>query len=158
MQQVRGIRVIQVTIATVVASVMTVFAVLGMVHLIEIATSQIAPSPIAVSRERLDFGRIPLHGSATQDLIVRNDGGGSLHARFVVGDSTYRVDPSELILEPGVEWRITVEASPVRTGQLHDLLRIEIVGNESAAVVIPLAAEADGAEDWGDSDEELYRV
>jgi hypothetical protein len=137
---------------------MTVFAVLGMVHLIELVTLQLVPSPIAVSQERLDFGTIPLRGTVTRDLIVRNDGGGPIHARFHVGDTTYHVDPEELILEPGVEWRITVEASPARTGRLHDLLRIEVVGGRTAAVVIPLAAEAEPAEAWPEADADLYRV
>jgi hypothetical protein len=137
---------------------MTVFAVLGMVHLIELVTFQLVRSPIAVSAERIDFGTIPLRGTATRDLIVRNDSEGPIHARFLVRDATYRVDPEELILEPGVEWRITVEASPARAGSLHDLLRIEVVGGRTAAVVIPLAAEAEESEPWPEADADLYRV
>jgi hypothetical protein len=158
MAQGRGIRFLQLIVATVIASVMTVFAVLGMVHLIEVVASRSIQSPIAVSRARLDFGKIPLHGTVALDLIVRNDGGGPLHARFLVRDATYRVEPAELILEPGIEWRITVEASPARPGQVNDLLRIEVVGDEGAAVVIPLAAEADGTEGQRELGEEQYRV
>jgi hypothetical protein len=145
-------------IATALASVMTVFAILGMVHLVEIVTAGLVPSPIAVSQDRLDFGKIPLYGSATQELIVRNDGGEPLHARFLTRGTTYRVDPAELILEPGVAWAITVEASPEEPGWLHDVLRIQVVGDVAAAVVIPLAVEADDDEVWHEPGSELNRV
>jgi hypothetical protein len=145
-------------IATALASVLTVFAILGMVHLVEIVTAGLVPSPIAVSQDRLDFGKIPLYGSVTQQLIVRNDGGESVHARFLVRGTTYRVDPDELILEPGVAWAITVEASPEKPGRLDDMLRIQVVGDVVAAVVIPLAAEADDDEVWHEPGTELNRV
>ena len=153
-----GVRIIRLMTATALASVMTVFAILGMVHLVEIVTAGLAPSPIAVSQDRLDFGKIPLHGSATQQLIVRNDGGEPVHARFLIRGTTYSVDPDELTLEPGVEWAITVEASPEQPGQLHDVLRIQVVGDVVAAVVIPLAAEADNDEVWQEPGSELNRV
>ena len=151
-------RVIRLMTATALASVMTVFAILGMVHLVEIVTAGLVPSPIAVSQDRLDVGKIPLYGSATQELIVRNDGGEGVHARFLVHGTTYRVDPDELFLEPGVAWAITVEASPEKPGQLHDVLRIQVVGDVGAAVVIPLAAEADDDEVWHEPGAELNRV
>jgi hypothetical protein len=151
-------RVIRLMTATALASVMTVFAILGMVHLVEIVTSGLGESPIAVSQDRLDFGKIPLHGSATQRLIVRNDSGAAVHARFLVRGTTYRVDPDELFLEPGVAWEITVEASPEKPGQLHDVLRIQVVGAVAAAVVIPLAAEASEDEVWHEPGSELNRV
>jgi hypothetical protein len=151
-------RALRLMTATAVASVMTVFAILGMVHLVEIVIGGLVTSPIAVSEARLDFGTIPLHGSAMQQLIVRNDGGGPVHARFLVGGTTYRVHPEELILEPGVERSITVEASPDRPGRLHDLLRIHVVGGNAAPVVVPLAADVEEGGVWQEPGSELNRV
>ena len=151
-------RAIRLIAATSVASLMTVFAVLGMVHLIEMVAGGLGPSPIAVSRHRLDFGKIPLHASATQELIVRNDGAGAVHARFVVAGTTYRVEPAELVLEPGIEWSIAVEVSPEKPGPLDDILQIQIVGGDSLTLVIPLAAEGGADENWGEPDQELNRA
>jgi hypothetical protein len=154
----QGMRAIRMTIATAVASVMTVFAILGMVHLVELVAAGLQPNPIAVSDLRLDFGRIPLHGVATQTLVVRNEGTGPLHALFLVVDDSYAVEPDELILEPGVEWSITVMASPDRPGRLYDMLRIQIVGGDIAPVVIPLAAEAGPEEAEAEPGWEINRV
>jgi len=148
-------RALRLIAATSVASLMTVFAVLGMLHLVQMVTGGLGPNPIVVSRHRLDFGKIPLHGSATQELIVRNDGAGAVHARFVVARSTYRVEPAELVLEPGVEWSIAVEVSPEKPGPLDDILQIQIVGGDASTLVIPLAAEGGTDREWGEPDQAL---
>jgi hypothetical protein len=135
-------RAIRLMVATAVASVLTVFAVLGMIHMVEIVFAGLNPSPISVSEARLDFGRVPLNGVAAQTLVVRNDGDGPIHARFVVLGEVWAVDPEELILEPGIEWDVTVWAAPDRPGRLYDVLRIQIVGGDVAGLTIPLAAEA----------------
>lgn len=153
-----GSRAVRLTLATAVASMLTVFAVLGMVHLVDLLALRVAPYEIAVSASRIDFGRVPLNGSAAETLIVRNDGGGPIHARFVVEGTGYAVEPDELILQPGVEWSITIVASPQRIGRLDDVLRIQIVGSENAAVAIPLAAEAGPGEGRGEPGSELHRV
>jgi len=155
---IRGSRVIRLTLATAVASVMTVFSILGMLHLVNIVTAGLQPNPIAVSDVRLDFGRVPVHGVATQTLVVRNDSRGPIHARFEVVEHGYMVDPEELILEPGVEWNITVVANPERPGRLYDILRIQIVGGGVAPVVIPLAAEAEADEILDDPGSDMTRV
>lgn len=139
-------RMLRVIVTTAALSVMSVFAFLGVVHLLDIVAGRIGGSPIVVSHDRLDFGKIPLNVSATQDLLIRNEGAGPLHARFTTQQGVYRVEPAELYLEPGIEWRITVEARADEPGRLVDLLRIQIVGGVGAPVLIPLDAEAEDDE------------
>ena len=79
--------------ATAIASFLTVFAVIGMARVVEVWWMPMQPSPIAVSRDRLDFGLVPLNGSVSRELVVRNDIGGPLHARFLVGGGAYTVAP-----------------------------------------------------------------
>ena len=152
-------RALRLMAATAVASVLTVFAVLGLVHFVEILTHGRAPSPIAVSHSMLDFGEVPLHRVASQELIVRNDGGAPVHARFSIPGTIYSVEPQELILEPGIEWSVTVRASPQRRGPVDDELRIDVVGGRGvAALVIPLVAEGGPEEGWEGQETELNRV
>lgn len=128
--------------AFLLASMMTVLAALGVVHVLNLVVPAMRPSPITVSRLNVDFGRVPLYGSETREIVVRNDGSGPLRARFLVRGSTYSVDPRELLLEPGIERPITVMARPDRPGRVNDVLRIQVVGGSVAAVIIPLAVEA----------------
>jgi len=150
---------LRLTVATAIASVLTVFAVLGLVHFAEIVSNGRMPSPIAVSHSMLDFGEVPVHRVASQELIVRNDGGGPVHARFSVPGTTYSVEPEELILQPGIEWSVTVMASPDRRGPVDDELRIDVVGDRGvAALGIPLAAEGGPEVTWEGEDTDLNRV
>jgi len=133
------LRALRLMMATVVAAVLTVFAILGMVHLVETIVPTRLPSPISVSEHLIDFGNVPLNGTETREILVRNDGDGPIHAQFLVQGSTYEVEPEELILHPGVEWSVTVVARPDRPGRIDDVLRIQVVGGRVSAVVIPLA-------------------
>ena len=151
-------RLIRITLATGAASMLTIFAVLGMVHLVEIVALRVGTVPIAVSRGSLDFGRVPLNSSAIQTLVVRNDGGGAVRARFVLEGTTYSVEPSELVLQPGIEQSIAVQTRPEEPGWAYDVLRIEIGGRGAVAVAIPLATEAGPEGEAADPNWELNRV
>ena len=71
--------------ASTAAVALTIFVVLGMVRLVQALAPQLVPNPIVVSERRIDFGSVPLNGSATRELIVRNDSRRPVHARFEVG-------------------------------------------------------------------------
>jgi hypothetical protein len=145
------VRALRLMTATAAASVLTVFAILGMVHLVEAIAPSRLPSPIAVSETLIDFGHVPLNGSETREIVVRNDGDGPIHARFLVEGSIYEVEPQELILHPGVEWSVTVVARPDHPGPIDDVLRIQVVGGRVASLVIPLSGVADrraSQSDW----------
>ena len=130
-------------VATVVASFLTVFAVIGMARVAELVLMTAESGPIKVSRQRIDFGMVPLHGSVTRKLVVRNEADGPLHARFLVGGAAYAVDPSELILQPGVESSIEVVATAERPGRFDAILSIYFDGGEFEPVLIRLAAEVE---------------
>ena len=149
-------RALRLMTATVAAAVLTVFAILGMVHLVETITPNRLPSPIAVSERLIDFGNVPLDGMETREILVRNDGDGPIHAQFLVQGSTYEVEPEELILHPGVEWSVTVVVRPDRPGRIDDVLRIQVVGGRISAVVIPLAGVVESRAD--DNDREMNSV
>lgn len=143
-------RALRLMTATAAAAVLTVFAILGMVHLVETITPIRLPSPIAVSERLIDFGNVPLNGMERREILVRNDGDGPIHALFLVQGSTYEVEPEELILHPGVEWSVTVVARPNRPGRIDDVLRIQVVGGGISAVVIPLAGVVESRAPDGD--------
>lgn len=149
-------RALRLMTATAAAAVLTVFSILGMVHLVETIAPTRLPSPIAVSERLIDFGHIPLNGSETREILVRNDGDGPVHAQFLVQGSTYEVEPEELILHPGVEWSVTVVARPERPGPIDDVLRIQVVGGRVSALVIPLAGVAETR--TSDRDREMNSV
>ena len=128
-------------VATTVASFLTVFAVIGMARVAEVVLMPADPGPIAVSSEQIDFGRLPLHGSVTRQLVVRNEADGPLHARFLVGGAAYTIDPPEMILQPGVESTIHVVATADRPGKFDAVLSIYFEGGRFAPVLIRLAAE-----------------
>jgi hypothetical protein len=140
------------------AGVLALFAVLGMVRVLEAVLRPLAPSPIAVSQPSLDFGRVPLNGREAREIVVRNDGAGPVHARFVVWGNACRVDPAELILHPGVEWAITVEARPDRPGPIEDVLTIQVLDGSVAPVAIPLAGVAGEVAPARELGEEVNRV
>ena len=128
-------------VATTVASFLTVFAIIGMARVVEVVMMPADPGPIAVSSEKIDFGRLPLHGSVTRQLVIRNDADGPLHARFLVGGAAYTVDPLEMILQPGVQSSIDVVATAARPGKFDAVLSIYFAGEQFAPVLIRLAAE-----------------
>ena len=130
-------------LATTVASFLTVFAVIGMARVVEVVLMPAEASPIAVSRQRIDFGTLSLHGSQTRQLVVRNEADGPLHARFLVGGAAYTVDPREMILQPGVEFSIEVVATADAPGRFDAVLSIYFSGGEFAPVLIRLAAEVE---------------
>ena len=132
--------------AAAAASLLTVFSVLGMVQLVTTLVPRLPPSPIVVSERLMDFGNVPLNGFLTRELIVRNDGQGPIHAKFEVEGVSWRVDPQELILEPGVETSVQIEVRPAREGRIDDFLTIHVVGGGMEAVVIPLQGAAAAAE------------
>ena len=135
--------VARVIVATTVASFLTVFAVIGMARLVEVALIPAEPGPITVSRQRIDFGTLSLHGSVTRQLVVRNEADGPLHARFLVGGAAYTVDPAEMILQPGVESSIDVVATADQPGRFDAILSIYFDGGQFAPVLIRLAAEVE---------------
>ncbi len=130
-------------VATTVASFLTVFAVIGMARVVEVIMMPTETSPIAVSLQRIDFGTLPLHGSETRQLVVRNDADGPLHARFLVGGAAYTVDPREMILQPGVESSIEVVATAEMPGRFDAVLSIYFDGGQFPPVLIRLAAEVE---------------
>ncbi len=130
-------------VATTVASFLTVFAVIGMARVVEMVLMPAEPGPIAVSRQRIDFGTLSLHGSVTRQLEVRNETNGPLHARFLVGGAAYTVDPSEMILQPGVESSIEVVATAEVPGRFNAILSIYFDGGQFPPVLIRLAAEVE---------------
>ena len=130
-------------VATTVASFLTVFAVIGMARVVEVVLMPTEPGPIAVSRQRIDFGTLPLHGSVTRQLVVRNQADGPLHARFLVGGAAYTVDPPEMILQPGVESTIEVIANADQPGRFDAVLSIYFDGGQFEPVLIRLAAEVE---------------
>jgi hypothetical protein len=130
-------------VATTVASFLTVFAVIGMARVVEVIMTTAHPGPIAVSRQTIDFGRLPLHGSVTRQLVVRNEASSPLRARFLVGGVAYTVDPPEMILHPGVESSIDVVANAARPGRIDAVLSIYFEGGQFEPVLIRLAAEVE---------------
>ena len=130
-------------VATTVASFLTVFAIIGMARVVEVVLMPTEPGPIAVSRQRIDFGRVPLHGSVTRQLMVRNEANGPLHARFLVGGAAYTVDPPEMILQPGVDSNIEVVATAYQPGKFDAILSIYFDGGQFTPVLIRLAAEVE---------------
>ncbi len=130
-------------LATVVASFLTVFAVIGMARVVEVVLMTAETGPIVVSRHQIDFGTMPLHGSVTRQLVVRNEADGPLHARFLVGGAAYAVDPKELILQPGVESSINVVATGDKPGKFDAILSIYFDGGQFEPVLIRLAAEVE---------------
>ena len=128
-------------VATTIASFFTVFAVIGMARVVEAVLTTSDPGPIAVSRKRIDFGSLPLHGTATRQLVVRNEADSPIRARFLVGGASYSVNPAEMILQPGVESSIDVVASADQPGRFDAILSIYFDGGEFAPVLIRLAAE-----------------
>jgi hypothetical protein len=151
----RGLRALRLLAATAMASALTVLAIMGVVHLAERILPVIAPSPIVVSDARLDFGRVLLHEVVVRELLVRNDGKGPLRTRFLVPGGAYSVEPEEIVLHPGVEWRITLVATPDREGPMIDVLQIEVPDEPIAAVVVPLAGEAGGDSREAKSQQEM---
>jgi hypothetical protein len=139
-------RTVRLLLAASAASLLTVFTVLGMVQLVTALVPRLPPSPIVVSERLMDFGSIPINGYLTRELVVRNDGQGPLHTKFQIDGVSWRVDPQELILEPGVETSIRIEARPAREGRIDDYLTIQVVGGGMEAVVIPLQGAAAAAE------------
>ena len=137
----RGVTAARAIVATAVASFLTVFAVIGMARVVELVLMPVDAGPIAVSRQRLDFGTMPLHGSVTRQLVVRNDADSPLHARFLVGGAAYTVDPAEMILRPGVESSIDVVAIADQPGKFDAILSIYLEGGEFPPVLIRLAAK-----------------
>ncbi len=135
--------VARVILATTVASFLTVFAVIGMARLVEVALMPVEPGPITVSRQRIDFGTLSLHGSVTRQLVVRNEADGPLHARFLVGGAAYTVDPPEMILQPGVESIIEVVATADAPGKFDAVLSIYFDGGQFEPVLIRLAGEVE---------------
>jgi hypothetical protein len=84
------------------------------------------PLRITLSSDRLDFGDVQLHGVATRQLILRNDGDRPLTAELVVDDESVRVRPERLILHPGVGSRVEIELSGEEIGDLSDALRVVV--------------------------------
>ena len=137
--------------ASTAAVALTIFVVMGTVRLVQALAPQLVPNPIVVSEQRIDFGSVPLNGSSTRELIVRNDSRQPVHARFEVGGLSWHVEPEELVLDPGVEWSVMVEARPARPGRIDDVLTIQVVGAAMKAVTIPLQGSADAPQpgrDW----------
>ena len=135
-------RALRLVAATLMASALVLLAVLGVVHQAEQLLPITSPSPIVVSDARIDFGRVLMHELVVRELLVRNDSSGHLRTRFLVPGGAYSVEPAEIVLHPGVEWRITLVAMPEREGPLLDVLQIEVPNSPIAAVVVPLAGEA----------------
>ena len=151
-------RALRLVAATLMASALTVLAVLGVVHLAEQLLPITAPSPIVVSDASIDFGRVLLHEVVVRELLVRNDSAGPLRTLFLVPGGAYSVEPTEIVLHPGVEWRITLVATPDREGPLLDVLQIEVPDEPIAAVVVPLAGEAGGDSPESESRQEMLHV
>jgi hypothetical protein len=143
---------------TALTSILAVLAAMGLVQIVNEVRLQSVHSPIAVSSDRLDFGKIPLNASEAREIVVRNDSPAPLHARFAVRDSAYSVDPQEVILHPGVEWSIRIVACPARLGRLDDYLTILVVGDHAAGLVIPLMAVAEPVTRSVDPSDALNRV
>ncbi len=127
-------------LATCIASFLTVFAVIGMARVVEVLLMPSEQGPVKVSRQRIDFGSLPLHGSVTRQLVVRSDAPGPLRARFRIGGAAYSVDPQEMILQPGVESSIEVVASGDQPGKSNAILSILFDGGEFPPVLIQLEA------------------
>ena len=144
--------------AAVAAGILAVFALLGALRVVGAVLRPLLPSPIAVSEPSLDFGTVPLNGREVREIVVRNDGAGPVHARFVVWGSACRVDPAELILHPGIEWSITVEARPERPGPIEDVLTIQVLDGGVAPLAIPLGGVVGGAVAPREPGEETNRV
>ena len=96
------------------------------------------PTEIVVSSQRLDFGTIPPNGSATRQLVVRNEGADAVEATLVA-DESYNVEPDRLILHPGISSRISVAVNASREGRFNDKLRIRIDDPNRSTLLIGLA-------------------
>lgn len=125
-----------------VASMLILCAVTRMVLSVAHAASEVITIPITLSDSRLDFGTVPLYGSAVREFIVRNDGVEPLHVRLSIERPAFSVSPQEMVLYPGVESRVSVAVTADRPGSLDEELKIRFEGQGIAPLVIALDGEA----------------
>ncbi len=90
--------------------------------------------PIVVSSNLLDFGTVPLKGSAVRYLVLRNDGEEPVNAEFSTS-GPYAVEPQSLILHPGINSRVSVSVKVDTLGDLTEELRIKLDESEEALVI-----------------------
>jgi hypothetical protein len=93
--------------------------------------------PIAVSSRKLEFGDVPFHGAVIRHLVLRSDGEVPVRAWFFASGPGYRVEPRDVILEPGVETRVIVSVSAERPGRLSGELLVH-VDDGGGPLLIPL--------------------
>jgi hypothetical protein len=141
-----------------VASILVLYAIVRMVGLGPPAGPAEPEIPAAVSEERIDFGRIPLHGSVIREFILKNTGEGLLHAQLSVSGTDFSVSPMEVLLPPGMESRVSVAVTADRPGPFDDELHIRFVGEELEPLRIRLAGEADSAEEIPEAELQMQRA
>ena len=126
-----------------VASLLILLAVarLATAPLPEVGMS--AEAPVTLSDQQIDFGLIPLYGSAIREFLLRNDGVEPLHARLTVNGPDFSVTPQELLIPPGLESRVSVAMTADRPGSYDDELKIHFVGDDVEPLIIRLAGEAE---------------
>lgn len=129
-------------------SLAAVTIVVGLCIYMSIATKEASadaeesPTPIVLSSSLLDFGLVPLNGSAVRQLILRNDGTDPMTAALSVSGSNYKVKPDRLLLHPGIAARVSVSVRPERPGSLDDELRIAFEEQEGEPLIVALEGRA----------------
>jgi hypothetical protein len=101
-----------------------------------------ATAPIVLSSTLLDFGLVPLNGSAVRQLVLRNDGTDPLRAALSVAGANYRIKPDHLLLHPGIAARVSISVRADRPGSLDDELRIAFEEQEGDPLVVALEGQA----------------
>ncbi len=99
-------------------------------------------SAVTVSSRALDFGLVALRDEVTRQLVLRNESSEPLRADLSVRGAQYGVEPSTILLHPGINFRIEVSLRPSdREGAIDDALEIRVDGDD-APLVVKLAGHA----------------
>ena len=140
-----------------IASMFILYAIIRMVALAP-PVDAVSAQTVAISEDRIDFGRIPLHGSVIREFVLKNTGEGSLHAELSVSGSDFSVSPMEILLPPGMESRVSVAVTADRPGLFDDELRIDFNGDDVEPLLIHLAGEADSDTEIPEAELQMQRV
>lgn len=137
-------RLAALVLVVTMALSMAVAAAVYLALLVRAEASGGAVLPISISSDRLDFGEVPFHGSVVRHLVLRNDGEAPVRVWFFASGDGYSVEPRELTLRPGIEFRVAVRASADRPGR-HDGELLVHIDDDGGPLVIPLASRAPDA-------------
>jgi hypothetical protein len=128
---------VMMILGTVVVAT-AVGAAVHMAILVDSLAAQAEAYPIAISSDRLEFGRVPYHGTVVRHLVLRNDGDEPVRAWFFASGAGYSVEPRDVVLQPGVEARVAVSVLADRPGDRLSGELLVHVDDGAGPLVIPL--------------------